>query len=65
MDDHLFLQSAAARCGFWFSKSGNGISHVVHMERFGKPGQTLLARIAILPPAVALECLLWVQEVWM
>jgi aconitate hydratase len=42
MDDHIFLQSAAARFGFWFSKSGNGISHVVHMERFGKPGQTLL-----------------------
>jgi len=42
MDDHIFLQSAADRFGFWFSKSGNGISHVVHMERFGKPGQTLL-----------------------
>ena len=42
MDDHLFLQSAAARFGYWFSRSGNGISHVVHMERFGKPGKTLL-----------------------
>ncbi len=42
MDDHIFLQSAAARFGFWFSRSGNGISHVVHMERFGKPGKTLL-----------------------
>ena len=42
MDDHLFLQSAAARFGFWFSRSGNGISHVVHMERFGRPGKTLL-----------------------
>jgi aconitate hydratase len=42
MDDHLFLQSAAARFGFWFSKPGNGISHVVHMERFGRPGKTLL-----------------------
>jgi len=41
MDDHLFLQSAAARFGFWFSRSGNGISHVVHMERFGRPGKTL------------------------
>jgi aconitate hydratase len=28
MDDHLFLQSAAARFGFWFSRPGNGISHV-------------------------------------
>ena len=42
MDDHLFLQSAAARFGYWFSRSGNGISHVVHMERFGRPGKTLL-----------------------
>lgn len=42
MDDHLFLQSAAARFGFWFSRTGNGISHVVHMERFGRPGKTLL-----------------------
>jgi aconitate hydratase len=42
MDDHLFLQSAAARFGFWFSRPGNGISHVVHMERFGRPGKTLL-----------------------
>ena len=42
MDDHIFLQSAAARFGYWFSRSGNGISHVVHMERFGRPGKTLL-----------------------
>jgi aconitate hydratase len=42
MDDHVFLQSAAARFGYWFSRSGNGISHVVHMEQFGKPGKTLL-----------------------
>ncbi len=42
MDDHVFLQSAAARFGFWFSRPGNGISHVVHQERFGVPGKTLL-----------------------
>ncbi len=42
MDDHIFLQSAAKRFGYWFSRSGNGISHVVHMERFGRPGKTLL-----------------------
>jgi aconitate hydratase len=40
MDDHLFC-SRAARFGFWFSRPGNGISHVVHMERFGRPGKTL------------------------
>jgi len=42
MDDHVFLQSAASRFGYWFSRSGNGISHVVHQESFGIPGKTLL-----------------------
>ncbi len=41
-DDHLFLQSAAARFGYWYSRAGNGISHVVHMERFGRPGKVML-----------------------
>ena len=41
-DDHLFLQSSAQRFGVWFSRPGNGVSHPVHMENFGKPGKTLL-----------------------
>jgi aconitate hydratase len=41
-DDHRFLQSVAARYGVYFSKPGNGISHQVHLERFGAPGKTLL-----------------------
>jgi aconitate hydratase len=41
-DDHLFLQSACARFGVWFSGPGNGVSHPVHMQRFGRPGATLL-----------------------
>jgi aconitate hydratase len=41
-DDHLFLQSACERFGIWFSPAGNGVSHPVHMERFGIPGKTLL-----------------------
>lgn len=41
-DDHAFLQSAAARFGVYFSRPGNGICHQVHLERFGKPGKTLL-----------------------
>lgn len=41
-DDHLFLQSAAKKFGYWYSRAGNGISHVVHMERFGVPGKSLL-----------------------
>jgi aconitate hydratase len=41
-DDHAFLQSAAAKFGAVFSRPGNGICHQVHLERFGKPGATLL-----------------------
>ena len=41
-DDHLFLQSAAQKFGYWYSRPGNGISHVVHMENFGKPGKTMI-----------------------
>src|SRR5438105_11466551 len=40
-DDHLFLHSACRRFGIWFSRPGNGISHAVHMQRFGRPGATL------------------------
>jgi len=41
-DDHRYLQTVAARCGVVFSRAGNGICHQVHLERFGKPGTTLL-----------------------
>lgn len=41
-DDHLFLQSACRKFGIHFSRPGNGVSHPVHMENFGKPGKTLL-----------------------
>lgn len=41
-DDHLFLRSACKRFGIWFSRPGNGVSHPLHMERFGIPGKTLL-----------------------
>lgn len=41
-DDHLFLQSACKKFGVWFSRPGNGVSHPVHMEAFGKPGKTLV-----------------------
>jgi len=36
-DDHLFLESACRRFGLWYSRAGNGVSHPVHQERFGKP----------------------------
>jgi aconitate hydratase len=41
-DDHRFLQTSCARYGIHFSGAGNGVSHQVHMERFGSPGKTLL-----------------------
>jgi aconitate hydratase len=41
-DDHLFLLSACKKFGLYYSGPGNGVSHPVHMERFGKPGKTLL-----------------------
>ncbi|QSA98173.1 aconitate hydratase [Methylococcus sp. EFPC2] len=41
-DDHLFLRSACKKFGLWYSRPGNGVSHPVHMERFGMPGKTLL-----------------------
>jgi len=50
-DDHLFLQSACNRFGVWFSPPGNGVSHPVHMERFGRPGATLLGSDSHTPAA--------------
>ncbi len=41
-DDHRYLQTVAARHGIYYSKAGNGICHQVHLERFGRPGKTLL-----------------------
>ena len=41
-DDHLYLQSMAAKFGGIFSRAGNGISHFAHLERFDVPGETLL-----------------------
>ncbi|MDA3912817.1 aconitase family protein, partial [Oleiagrimonas sp.] len=50
-DDHLFLQSACQRFGVQFSRPGNGISHAVHMQHFGKPGKTLLGSDSHTPAA--------------
>ena len=41
-DDHKYIQTVARKHGVYFSKPGNGICHQVHLERFGKPGKTLL-----------------------
>ena len=56
-DDHLFLQSACKRFGIWFSRAGNGVSHPVHMQRFGVPGKTLLGSDSHTPAAGSLGML--------
>ncbi len=56
-DDHLFLKSACARFGVWFSPPGTGVSHPLHMDYFGKPGATLLGSDSHTPAAGALGML--------
>lgn len=56
-DDHVFLQSACRRFGIWFSRPGNGVSHPLHQERFGKPGKTLLGSDSHTPAAGAIGML--------
>lgn len=56
-DDHIFLHSACQRFGLWYSKAGNGVSHPVHMERFGIPGKTLLGSDSHTPAAGSLGML--------
>src|SRR5690554_3770249 len=41
-NDHLYLQSISTKVGAWHSRPGNGICHQVHLERFARPGKTLL-----------------------
>ncbi|PVZ09551.1 aconitate hydratase [Actinomycetospora cinnamomea] len=41
-EDHAYLRSACRRFGLWYSKAGNGVSHPTHMQRFGKPGKTMI-----------------------
>ncbi len=50
-DDHRFLQSVASRYGLYFSRPGNGICHQVHLERFARPGKTLLGSDSHTPTA--------------
>lgn len=56
-DDHLFLRSACRRFGLWYSKAGNGISHAVHMQRFGVPGATMVGSDSHTPAAGSLGML--------
>ena len=56
-DDHKYLQTAAAKYGVRFSRPGNGICHQVHLERFGKPGKTLIGSDSHTPTAGGLGML--------
>ncbi|NPA32362.1 MAG: aconitate hydratase [Aquificae bacterium] len=50
-DDHKYLMSVAKKYGIWLSKPGNGICHQVHLERFARPGKTLLGSDSHTPTA--------------
>ena len=56
-DDHRFIESAAKKFGLRFSRAGNGICHQVHLERFGKPGKTLVGSDSHTPTGGALGML--------
>jgi aconitate hydratase len=56
-DDHTFLMAAAQRFGAYFSKPGNGVSHQVHLERFGLPGKVMLGADSHTPTAAGLAML--------
>ena len=56
-DDHIFLMSAGERFGIHVSKPGNGVSHQVHLERFGVPGRTMLGADSHTPSAAGLAML--------
>ncbi|MHC4456945.1 MAG: aconitate hydratase [Planctomycetota bacterium] len=56
-NDHLYLQTIAAKTGVYHSRAGNGICHQVHLERFAKPGATLLGSDSHTPTCGAVACL--------
>ncbi|MHC1610568.1 MAG: aconitate hydratase [Candidatus Methanospirareceae archaeon] len=53
-DDHRYLQSVAMRYGLYFSRPGNGICHQLHLERFARPGKTLIGSDSHTPTAGAI-----------
>jgi len=50
-DDHIYLQSIAKKYGIYFSRPGNGICHQLHLERFARPGKTLIGSDSHTPTA--------------
>ena len=56
-DDHMFLMTAAQRYGIHLSKAGNGVSHQVHIERFGVPAKIMLGADSHTPTAAGIGML--------
>ena len=56
-NDHLYLQTIAAKSGVYHSRAGNGICHQVHLERFARPGVTLLGSDSHTPTCGAIAAL--------
>lgn len=56
-DDHIYLQNVAAKYGIVMSKPGNGILHQVHLERFARPGKTVVGSDSHTPTASGIGCL--------
>ena len=50
-DDHEYLKTVAAKYGIYYSRAGNGICHQVHLERFARPGKTLVGSDSHTPTA--------------
>ena len=50
-DDHRYIQTVTKKHGIRFSRPGNGICHQVHLERFSKPGKTLIGSDSHTPTA--------------
>ena len=55
-DDHRFLQSIAGKYGIYFSRPGNGICHQIFLERFARPGKTLIGSDSHTPTAGGIGC---------
>jgi aconitate hydratase len=56
-DDHIYIASAAKKFGLRFAKPGTGVCHQVHLERFAKPGKTLIGSDSHTPTAGGLGML--------
>ena len=50
-DDHRYIQTVTKKHGIRFSRPGNGICHQVHLERFARPGKTLIGSDSHTPTA--------------